>query len=98
MLYGQELIKQLEREIELSQEAIKNRIERINNCETDWDDCFISQRCEERGISVCRDKINLIKNGGTSWFRLKSSSLTATIVLAPAVAAVAAALAARPAA
>lgn len=69
MVYGEELIKELESEIELSQKAISNRIDRINNGETDWDDCFMSQRCEERGISVCRDKIRLIKDGGCAWFR-----------------------------
>ena len=69
MIYGQELIKQLEREIELNKKAIANRIERINNLETDWDDCFISQRCEERGIRNAKEKISLIKDGGCAWFR-----------------------------
>ena len=68
MIYGQELIKQLEREIEADKKAIANRIERINNCETDLDDCFISQRCEERGIRNAEKKISLIKDGGCAWF------------------------------
>ncbi|MGA4517377.1 hypothetical protein ACPA0F_08920 [Solibacillus silvestris] len=68
MKYGQELIEQLEKEIELMKAAIANRIDRINACETDWDDCFISQRCEERGIRNNRDKIDLIKDGGCAWF------------------------------
>lgn len=68
MQYGQELIERLEGEIELMQNSISNRIDRINDGMTDWDDCFISQRCEERGISNNREKIELIKNGGCAWF------------------------------
>lgn len=66
--YGKELVEQLEREIERLQESISNRIDRINSLDTDWDDCFMSQRCEERGISNNRDKIALINRGGCEWF------------------------------
>ena len=69
MKYGKELVEQLKAEIERNQKAISNRIDRVLACETDWDDCFISQRCEERGISVAKDKISLIeKDGGFGWF------------------------------
>ena len=68
MKYGDELIKELEEEIARNREAISNRIDRINNGWTDWDDCFISQRCEERGIANAQDKIALIKRGGCEWF------------------------------
>jgi len=68
MKYGQELIDALEREILSLQNSIKNRMDRINEGMTDWDDCFISQRFEERGISINREKIALIKNGGCDWF------------------------------
>lgn len=68
MTYGNELIAQLEREIKGLQECIDRRAERINNCETDMDDCFISQRCEERGIQTAKEKIALLKNGGCDWF------------------------------
>lgn len=68
MLYGAELIKKLEGEIATYQEAISNRMDRIGKMETDWDDCFVSQRCEERGISNAQDKIRLIRDGGTAWF------------------------------
>ena len=69
MKYGNELIKELEREIEQNQKAISDRWDRINACETDLDDCFISHRCEERGIANNRDKIALIRDGGCAWFR-----------------------------
>lgn len=68
MVYGAELIKQLESEIATTQKAISDRFDRIDRLETDLDDCFISQRCDDRGIAVCRDKIELIKNGGREWF------------------------------
>lgn len=68
MLYGDELIKALEKENECMKRAIKDRIDRINNEETDWDDCFISQRCESRGIDTNNEKIALIKDGGCAWF------------------------------
>lgn len=68
MKYGKDLVAQLEQEINLMQEAIKNRYERIDAGLTDIDDCFISQRCEERGIANNKDKIDLINNGGCLWF------------------------------
>ena len=68
MKYGQELIEQLEKEIKVLQESISNRIDRINDGSTDWDDCFISQRCESRGIDTARRKIELINDGGCAWF------------------------------
>ena len=68
MKYGKELVEQLQGEIELMQAAIRNRSERIDAGWTDMDDCFISQRCEDRGIANNRDKIDLINNGGCMWF------------------------------
>ena len=68
MKYGKELVAQLEEEIRLMQESIKNRYERIDAGWTDIDDCFISQRCEERGISNNKAKIDLINDGGCMWF------------------------------
>lgn len=69
MKYGQELIKDLERENELNRAAIASRYERISEGWTDLDDCFISQRCEERGIANNEAKIALIRDGGCAWFR-----------------------------
>lgn len=68
MMYGEELIKKLEGEIETLQGALDRRTERIKNWETDEDDCFISERVESRAIGVNRDKIDLIKKGGCAWF------------------------------
>lgn len=79
MVYGQELINRLERDIDLNKKAISDRIDRINQGLTDIDDCFISQRCEERGIRNAEDKIRLIKDGGCSWFR-EYATLDGTLV------------------
>jgi hypothetical protein len=68
MKYGNELIKELQDEIVLLKESISNRFDRINMGWTDMDDCFLSQRCEERGITNAEQKIALIKNGGCMWF------------------------------
>lgn len=68
MKYGAELIESLKEEIKLMQAAIDGRWERINRGETDIDDCFISQRCEERGIATAKEKIHLLEEGGCAWF------------------------------
>ena len=81
MTYGAELIKKLEAEIEVLQGSVDHREERIANWETDEDDCFISQRCESRGIQVAKDKIELIKDGGCAWF-LEYATLDGTLVKA----------------
>ena len=79
MKYGQELIESLEREIVTLQGAIDRRAERIANWETDEDDCFISERVESRAISLNRNKIALIKNGGCAWF-VEYATTNGTIV------------------
>lgn len=68
MKYGQELIEMLEKEIANYAEVMADRQRRINSWQTDEDDCFISQRCDERGINLAKDKIALIKDGGCMWF------------------------------
>lgn len=68
MAYGKELIAELEGDIKRTQEAIARRQEHIDNCDFDWDDCFVSQHFDDRAISVANQKINLLKNGGYDWF------------------------------
>lgn len=68
MKYGIELIKELEEDIALVKAASDDRWQRINDGLTDIDDCFLSMKCEERGISNNKAKIDLIKNGGCAWF------------------------------
>jgi hypothetical protein len=68
MLYGKELVKKLEEEIATLRKSISDRYERIDTGLTDMDDCFISQRFEERAIRTAKEKIDLINNGGCDWF------------------------------
>lgn len=68
MVYGNELIKKLEDEIAVMQAQRESRARRIADWQTDEDDCFISERCDERGIMVNRNKIDLIRRGGCEWF------------------------------
>lgn len=68
MKYGAELVEMLENEIASYKEAMADRSGRIANWQTDEDDCFISQRCDERGLALAKDKIALIKDGGCMWF------------------------------
>lgn len=68
MKYGQELLEMLEQEVACYKEAMSDRRKRIDNWQTDEDDCFISQRCDERGLNLAKDKIALIKDGGCMWF------------------------------
>lgn len=68
MKYGQELIEMLEAEITSYENAMADRSRRIADWQTDEDDCFISQRCNERGLALAKDKIRLIKDGGCMWF------------------------------
>lgn len=68
MKYGQELIKELEKEIKRFEEVMDRRWDRINDGQTDIEDCFMSMRCEERGRDLAKDKIRLIQNGGCDWF------------------------------
>lgn len=79
MVYGQELIKKLENEIEIMNGAMERRQERIDRWETDEDDCFISERCESRTVSVNKRKIDLINRGGCEWF-LEYATLEGKVV------------------
>lgn len=68
MMYGQELIGKLHREIESLKAGMSDRAKRISDWQTDEDDCFVSQRCDERAINLAQEKINLLENGGCEWF------------------------------
>ena len=79
MVYGEELIKKLEKDIEIMQKSLDERATRIANWETDMDDCFVSERCEIRGIRNARAKIDLIRKGGCEWFT-EYATLDGTLV------------------
>lgn len=79
MKYGQELIDSLERENERFRQSMRDRFQRVMDCEYDWDDCFISDKVEERGVSNNQKKIDLIKRGGCDWF-IEYASLDGELV------------------
>lgn len=64
MAYGKELEEQIGKERQRYIEAIENRAERIRNWQTDEEDCFISQRVEEQGISQCNMQLEILKGDG----------------------------------
>ena len=46
------------------QNAIAHRQERIDNCETDMDDCFVSQHIEEDAIRECNMQLAILDGDG----------------------------------
>ena len=71
-VYGEELRKVIEKQKATLQAAIDNRARRIANWETDEDDCFMSQRAEEQGISECNMQLEILNGDGCmdyeGWF------------------------------
>jgi hypothetical protein len=63
--YGEELRKSILATKEHLLERIKERNERIANWQTDEDDCFLSQRVEERAISECNMQLTILDGDGT---------------------------------
>lgn len=71
-LYGEELRKSIEASKAHYLELMEDRARRIANWETDEDDCFLSQRCEENAISECNMQLEILKGDGCmdyeAWF------------------------------
>ena len=64
MKYGEELRQSILETKKRMQEAIERRLERIDNCETDMDDCFISQHVEEDAIRECNMQLSILNGDG----------------------------------
>jgi hypothetical protein len=64
-IYGEELRKAVLATKKRMQDAIDRRSQRIANWETDEDDCFISQRVEERAICECNMQLKILDGDGT---------------------------------
>ena len=71
-IYGEELKKAIIAERDRLIAAINDRAARIASGETDIDDCFVSQRIEERGIAECNTRIEILEGDGMmdweGWF------------------------------
>ena len=63
--YGEELRQEILATKKTLQDAIDRRWERINNCEVEMDDCFISQHVEEDGIRECDMQLHILDTDGT---------------------------------
>jgi len=64
-VYGEALAEQIREEMARYQANIDGRWERINQGLTDMDDCFMSQRVEERGIANCKMQLEILEGDGT---------------------------------
>lgn len=64
MAYGKELAEQVKADRQRYIDNMDNRAERIRNWQTDDEDCFLSQRVEEQGISECNMKLEILKGDG----------------------------------
>ena len=67
-VFGTELAREIEKQKQRYIDAIEDRQRRINNWETDEDDCFMSQRVEERGIHECNMQLEILQGDGTMPF------------------------------
>ena len=44
--------------------VLENRQRRIDNCETDMDDCFVSERIERNGLVECDKQLKILDTDG----------------------------------
>lgn len=45
-------------------DVLENRQRRIDNCETDMDDCFVSERIEHNALSECDKQLKILDTDG----------------------------------
>lgn len=64
-VYGEELKKAILARKARAQAAIDDRADRIGRWETDEDDCFMSQRIDERSIRECNMQLEILDTDGT---------------------------------
>lgn len=63
-LYGEELKASILTHRQHLMDAMSRRQERIDNCETDYDDCFISIHVESDGIRACNMQLKILEGDG----------------------------------
>ncbi len=63
-LYGEELKASIMAHRQHLIDAMARRQERIDNCETDYDDCFVSIHVESDGIKACNMQIEILEGDG----------------------------------
>ncbi len=68
MIYGEELRQSILAQKARLQETIADRQRRINNWETDEDDCFISSHVNSTAIHECEQQLRILDAGGVMDF------------------------------
>lgn len=63
-LYGEALKASILKHRQTLIDAMARRQERIDNCETDYDDCFISMHVESDGIRACNMQLAILEGDG----------------------------------
>jgi len=63
-LYGEELRKSILERKQRMLDALERREERIANCETDYDDCFISIHIEQDAVRECDMQLKILDGDG----------------------------------
>lgn len=65
MKYGMELKAQILQSIESTKAQMAERQERLNNWETDEDDCFVSMRVDDNAMSNYKMQLDILDGDGT---------------------------------
>ena len=63
-LFGEELKQSILRSREITIAAMRDRAERIANCETDYDDCFMSSRGDQQAMSNYDMQLEILAGDG----------------------------------
>lgn len=60
-LFGKELEESIKKRRQIYVESMQRREQRVANCETDYDDCFMSERVESQAIDECDKQLEILK-------------------------------------
>lgn len=63
-LFGKELAESIKKRRQIYVESMQRREQRVANCETDYDDCFMSERVESQAIDECNKQLEILKGDG----------------------------------
>lgn len=64
-LYGEKLEKNIRTKLQRTYDIINERQSRIDECQYDWDDCFLSDHIDRDTINECKMQLEILKGDGT---------------------------------
>lgn len=64
-VFGKELAERIEKRLEYTYELIDERQRHIDECQYDWDDCFVSDHIDCDKIHECKMQLEILKGDGT---------------------------------